>query len=50
MLVFPAHAGVIPIRGMASLARYRLSRTRGGDPNIFILSSSIRLSFPHTRG
>ena len=49
-LVFPAHAGVIPVKHEIMPDMTGLSRTRGGDP---ILGQAYIIpygSFPHTRG
>ena len=50
IMVFPAHAGVIPTLTVLSTLTQGISRTRGGDPvRQFQLPSGFRY-FPHTRG
>ena len=50
VIVFPAHAGVIPTYQMQQLAEARFSRTRGGDPNDRGYRIRLWMFFPHTRG
>ena len=50
LLVFPAHAGVIPSKSCNVFNIYSFSRTRGGDPGTYQDSQGIHWFFPHTRG
>ena len=48
--VFPAHAGVILLWEKLTPMLKRFSRTRGGDPDRFLLGDEHDEFFPHTRG
>ena len=50
VLLFPAHAGVIPIAAANDPASISVPRTRGGDPKIESLQQQINACSPHTRG
>ena len=50
VLVFPAHAGVIPLFNLGKKERFSFSRTRGGDPISNGHSINGIKFFPHTRG
>ena len=49
-MVFPAHAGVIPLSTTIVSYGWRFSRTRGGDPSRISFKVSGDRFFPHTRG
>ena len=48
--LFPAHAGVIPIKEKLRLTRNTIPRTRGGDPNEQHIRRIDKYYSPHTRG
>ena len=49
-LLFPAHAGVIPIGVVGLLILCTFPRTRGGDPKKIAKRDTITGFSPHTRG
>ena len=49
-IVFPALAGVIPSSKLKCLVFKRFSRTRGGDPKVFVEEHKMYRFFPHMRG
>ena len=49
-LVFPAYAGMIPIRLNCSKLIYRVPRIRGDDPQFTGQEGYIKRCSPHTRG
>ena len=48
--VFPAHAGVIPLKELRKSTYVSFSRTRGGDPSNRVFVVFLTVFFPHTRG
>ena len=48
--LFPAHAGVIPMRLPDVLSGATFPRKRGGDPNDAALPETDLTFSPHTRG
>ena len=50
VIVFPAHAGVIPKQQLMKELEQSIPRTRGGDPNFKIIELSPAEYSPHTRG
>ena len=50
MWLFPAHAGVIPSQPPCHIEQTAFPRTRGGDPNLFLLLMVRSFFSPHTRG
>ena len=49
-LLFPAHAGVIPLKDMKAKAGEPFPRTRGGDPRMAASMTWPKAFSPHTRG
>ena len=48
--LFPAYAGVIPVRTVATLDRMPFPRIRGGDPTKVVGKLLLCNFSPHTRG
>ena len=48
--VFPAHAGMIPVRCTGFDGAQRVPRTRGDDPELCNLLIPLVSCSPHTRG
>ena len=49
-ILFPAHAGVIPVTACAESLTPSFPRIRGGDPESGKLTAYKKIFSPHTRG
>ena len=50
VFLFPAHAGVIPLKRMSGAPEKSIPRTRGGDPERLKKILECGYYSPHTRG